>query len=461
MRYSLADVARAAGGTTNAPGVVFTDVTSDSRQVRPGCLFIAIKGAHFDGHDFIGQAMSAGAAGVVATRQVDAPHVLVADAVEAYGAIAKMHRQTLAAKVIAITGSSGKTSTKDLLAHVLGNCGETIAPPGSFNNEIGLPSTVLSASLDTDYLVLEMGMRGIGHIQYLCDIAQPDVGVLLNVGSAHIELLGSREAIAQAKAEIIQSLTADGLAVLYADDAVVASMRHRTSARVLTFGESNSADVRISDVALDEQARAHFTLSYEGQSSTVSLQLVGEHHVLNAAAVATVCVGLGIELPRVCLLLSGATNTSKWRMEVTELPTNITVINDAYNANPESMRAGLKALKAMSQGRRTWAVLGEMRELGAESMAAHDEIGRLCVRLDINRLLAIGDAGKILQMGAAQEGSFGNEAQHVDTVEAAIAVLKNEIQPGDVIFVKASRGIALERVASAIIEHFSRENTRP
>ena len=405
--------------------------------------------------------MARGASAVLCTRQVDAPHVLVTDCVQAYGDIAKLHRQSLKAAVVAITGSSGKTSTKDLLAHVLRQCGATIAPPGNFNNELGLPRTVLSAQADTDFLVLEMGMRGIGHIQYLCEIAAPQVGVVLNVGTAHIELLGSREAIAAAKSEIVQSLPSDGVAVLYADDAVVAAMAHRTSARVVTFGESPSADVRISAVHLDENARPRFTLTYAGESFPVALHMVGEHQALNAAAVVAAAIAVGIEPGRACSLLDTATSESKWRMEVTELPNNITIINDAYNANPESMRVGLKTLKAMAHGRRSWAILGEMKELGAESMTAHDDIGRLCVRLDINRMVGIGDAGKIMQMGAAQEGSYANEAQWVDTPETAVQLLKAEINPGDVIFIKASRGVALERVASALIEHFSRENTRP
>lgn len=461
MRFTLADIARATSGTTNSPDVWITGVSTDSRTAGEGDLFVAIRGENFDGHAFIGQALSGGVAAVLSEHQVDGPHVLVENTLTALGDIARLHREHLSARVVAVTGSSGKTSTKDLLAQVLTTFGDTIAPPGSFNNEIGLPNTVLSATRDTQFLVLEMGMRGLGHIRYLCNIARPDVAILLNVGSAHMELLGSRAGIAEAKAEILEGLTPDGVAVLYADDSLIAGMRNRTHARVLTFGESPSADVRVSDVVLDSMARASFVATFQGSSSTVRLQLAGEHQVLNSAAVIAACVGLGLDFERVCVALSSAINASKWRMDVTELPQEITLINDAYNANPESMRAGLKALKAMSEGRRSWAVLGEMRELGDDRVAAHDEIGRLCVRLDINRLVAIGDAGKIIQMGAAQEGSFGNEAAHVATAEEAIEMLKREVRPGDVIFIKASRGVALERVAIALIEHFSRENSRP
>lgn len=458
MRYSLAEVARAVQATTNAPDVVFNAVTTDSRNVKNGSLFVAIRGEHFDGHDFIGQAMSAGAVAVVTERQVDAPHVLVDDAVSALGQIAAMHLAHLPAQVIGVTGSSGKTSTKDLLAQVLSNFGDTIAPPGSFNNEIGLPSTVLSATPDTNYLVLEMGMRGLGHIAYLCSIAQPQVAIILNVGSAHLELLGSADAIALAKSEIIQGLPKNGVAVLFADDPRVVALKRVTDAQVVTFGESLEADVRVVDVALDALAQPLVTFAYQGRKSKVQLQLAGEHQAFNAAAVVAACIGLGLDFDDICSALGKATNVSKWRMEITNLPGNITVINDAYNANPESMRAGLKALKAIAEGRRSWAVLGEMRELGDQSLAAHDELGRLCVRLDVNKLLGIGPAGKIIQMGAAQEGSWGDEAHHVVDVEDAIALLKTSVQSGDVIFIKASRAVGLERVASALIEHFSREN---
>ncbi len=458
MRYSLADAARATFGTTNAPDTVFNGVSTDSRNLKPGNLFVAIRGENFDGHDFIGQAMSAGAAAVVSERQVDAPHVLVDDCLKALGQLAAMHISALKAQVVGVTGSSGKTSTKDLLAQVLSTFGETIAPPGSFNNEIGLPNTVLSATTNTDFLVLEMGMRGRGHISYLCSIAQPRVAIILNVGSAHIELLGSADAIAEAKSEIIRGLPADGVAVLFADDSRVSNLRTVTSAQVLTFGESSEADVRVLDLELDESARPIVTYAYRGDECRVHLQLAGEHQAFNAAAVIAACLGLGLSFSKICDALNTATNLSKWRMEVTQLQNNITIINDAYNANPESMRAGLKALKAMSQGRRSWAVLGEMRELGEQSLSAHDELGRLCVRLDVNKLVAVGPVGKIIQMGAAQEGSWGDEAAHVETVDQAIEFLKTAVTPGDVIFIKASRAVGLERVASALIEHFSREN---
>lgn len=457
---TAADIIAATGAATELPpNLAFPKIVTDSRRVGPGDLFVCIPGEHFDGHDFAAAAVAAGAAAVLANRPMAVPALLVPDPLKAYGEIAAWHRSRLRASVVAITGSSGKTSTKDLLAQVFAAAGSVVAPPGSFNNEVGLPATVLSADAETDFLVLEMGMRGRGQISYLCGIAQPNIAAVLNVGSAHLELLGSRAAIADAKSEIIADLAVDGTAVLLADDQLVIGLASRTKARVLTFGESAAADVRISDLALDERARPHFVLHFGDESAAVSLQLAGEHQALNAAAAAACALAAGLQLPAIAAALSAATNTSRWRMEVTELPGGITVVNDAYNANPESMKAGLKALKAMARGRRTWAVLGEMRELGEESLTAHDEIGRLCVRLDVSRLIAVGTAGKIMQIGAAQEGSWGNEAEWVPDVEAAASKVLAEIEPGAVVYIKASRAVGLERVAERIIAALSGENS--
>lgn len=462
MKFTVGEIVRATGGTaTMSSSEVVTGIATDSRKLQLGDAYVAIVGENHDGHDFAEGAVCDGAVLCIVSRPVDVPHILVADTVLALGAIAKLHRESLNAKVIGITGSSGKTSTKDMLAQVLSNFGETLAPPGSFNNEIGLPSTILRATTETDYLVLEMGMRGLGHIAYLCDIALPSVGAILNVGSAHAELLGSRENIAIAKAEIVEHLPEDGTAVLYADDSLVINSAQSTKASILTFGEGSLADVQISNLRLNEKAQPDFDVTYKTKTCHIELKLVGEHQALNASAVIAVCLAVGLDFENICESLNNIANISKWRMEVTELDNGITIINDAYNANPESMRAGLKALKAMSEGRRSWAVLGEMRELGDEAAVAHDEIGRLIVRLDVNRLIAVGPGAKLIQMGASQEGSWGDEADHVETLEDAVEILRKEVQPGDVVFVKASRAIGLERVAQALIEFLSRENTHP
>ncbi|MDQ1248584.1 MAG: UDP-N-acetylmuramoyl-tripeptide--D-alanyl-D-alanine ligase, partial [Actinomycetota bacterium] len=436
-------------GDATAP---ITGVAIDSRAVVPGDLFVAIAGEQVDGHDFAAAAVAAGAAAVLCQRPVDGPAVVVADPVVAVGALAsEVLRRLPDLTVVGVTGSSGKTSTKDLLAQVLAVAGPTVAPLGSFNNELGLPLTVLGCDRQTRFLVLEMGARGIGHISYLCGIAPPQVGLVLNVGSAHVGEFGGQPQIAQAKSEIVAGLAPDGVAVLNADDPLVKAMAGATAARVLTFGESPGSDVHVSGVTLDELARGRFTLDYAGSTAQVALHLSGEHMVSNAAAAAAVAVGLGMQLPAVAQALSAAVARSPMRMEIHRTPAGVTVINDAYNANPESVRAALKALVAMAGQGRSWAVLGEMRELGDEALAAHDSIGRLAVRLDIDRLVAVGEGARTIHLGAANEGSWGEESMWVPDVAAAQALLAAQVRPGDVVLVKASRAVGLEAVAERLL----------
>jgi len=380
------------------------------------------------------------------------PAVVVDDVVAGLGRLAAAVRRRLPdLHVVGITGSSGKTSTKDLLAQLLERVGPTVAPPGNYNNEIGLPLTVLSAVPTTRFLVLEMGARGLGHIRELTDIAVPDVGVVLNVGTAHVGEFGSQEAIAAAKGELVEALPEHGLAVLNADDPLVRPMAERTAARVVSYGESEGADVRAVDVALDERGRPRFELVGAAGRAVVAMRLVGEHHVGNALAAAAVALDAGAPLDVVAEALTEAEPRSRWRMEVVERPDGVTVVNDAYNANPESVRAALKALVALAGDRRSWAVLGEMGELGPEHLAAHDGIGRLAVRLNVDKLVVVGAGAKAMHLGAGLEGSWDNESVHVPDVEAAVALLREQLRPGDVVLVKASRAAGLERVAAALL----------
>lgn len=458
---SLADIAASVGGTVT-PGmgdVTVTSVVADSREVRAGSLFTCIAGERVDGHDFAAAAIEHGAVACLTTRALPMPCVVVDDVVVALGRFAHWYRTNkLTAAVVGITGSSGKTTTKDLLAQILDLAGPTVAPKGSFNTEVGLPLTVLTADQDTRFLVLEMGMRGLGHIADLVKIAEPSVGVFLNVGSAHVGVVGSREAIAQGKGELIEGLPADGTAVVNGDDPLVMGQCFRTQARVLTFGEHPSADVQALNVRLDDAARPTFTLR-KGESSVddVTLQYVGEHVVSDALAAAAAASALGVPLEQIVEGLRTATPRSRWRMEIHELRDGITLINDAYNANPESMRAALKTLTAMGAGRRTWAVVGEMLELGDASVEEHDAIGRLAVRLDVSKFVCVGPGTKVMHLGAAQEGSWGDEAMWVPDVDAAVAVLVEELRADDVVLVKASRSVGLERVADALIQRFTIE----
>jgi UDP-N-acetylmuramoyl-tripeptide--D-alanyl-D-alanine ligase len=466
---TLAEVAAAVGGSTHdiPDGAVQVTgpVVRDSREVRPGALFVCIAGTRVDGHDFAAGAVADGAVGVLATRPVGVPAIVVDDVQEALGRLASHVIERLDATVVALTGSAGKTSTKDLLAQLLRRTGPTVWTPGSFNNEIGLPLTALSADASTRHLVLEMGARGIGHIRYLTGLTPPRIGLVLNVGSAHIGEFGGREQIAQAKGELVEALPAaaeGGVAVLNADDPLVRAMSTRTKAKVVTFGEDPEADVSAQNVTLNDRGQPVFTLHTPSGCADVALRLYGEHHVSNALAAAAVSYELGMSAEEIATGLSEAGALSHWRMEVTERPDGVTVVNDAYNANPESMRAALRTLAAMgrpaqARGGRTWAVLGAMAELGERSLAEHDAVGRLAVRLNVSKLVAVGGTEAAwLQMGAYNEGSWGEESVHVSDAEAAIDLLRTQVRPGDIVLVKASRAVGLEAVAQALIEGAAR-----
>jgi UDP-N-acetylmuramoyl-tripeptide--D-alanyl-D-alanine ligase len=429
----------------------------DSRVAERNGLFVAIVGESLDGHEYAAAAVEGGAAAVLSTRDTGQPGVLVADPVAALARLARHSLSRLTdVRVVALTGSQGKTSTKDLLAQVLAAAGTTVATFGSFNNELGLPLTVLRATPATEFLVLEMGARHIGDIAASCAVAPPDVALVLNVGKAHIGEFGSREGIATAKGEIVEALGADGVAVLNADDELVSSMATRTRGQVRTFGSAPGADVRFHDVTLDDFGRPAFTLSTlsEGErGARVSLGLVGEHHAGNAAAAAAVALTLDVPLEEVARSLGSATATSRGRMQVRERADGVTVIDDAYNANPDSMRAALKALASIGRGRpdaRTVAVLGEMRELGASTQTEHDAVGRLAVRLDIHQLLVVGEPARPMHLGATLEGSWGNESVFVPDVEAAAAWLDAHLRPGDVVLFKASNAVRLSRLAEQV-----------
>ncbi|MFD7680096.1 UDP-N-acetylmuramoyl-tripeptide--D-alanyl-D-alanine ligase [Streptomyces sp. NPDC060187] len=456
IALSLAEIAAVVGGQTYDipdPAVQVTGpVVRDSREVEPGSLFVAFVGERADGHDFAEAVVGAGAVALLASRPVGVPAIVVDDVQAALGALARHVVERLGATLVALTGSAGKTSTKDLIAQVLRTKAPTVFTPGSLNNEIGLPLTALSATAETRFLVLEMGARGIGHIRYLTGLTPPKIGLVLNVGTAHIGEFGGREQIAQAKGEMVEGLPEEGAAILNADDPLVRAMASRTKARVILFGESDEADVRAENVRLTENGQPAFSLRTPSGCSDVTMRLYGEHHVSNALAAAAVAHELGMSADEIASALSEAGSLSRWRMEVTERPDGVTVVNDAYNANPESMRAALRALASMGKGRRTWAVLGQMAELGDEALAEHDAVGRLAVRLNVGKLVAVGGReASWLQLGAYNEGSWGEESVHVSDAQAAVDLLRSELRPGDVVLVKASRSVGLERVALALL----------
>ncbi|MBD8079197.1 UDP-N-acetylmuramoyl-tripeptide--D-alanyl-D-alanine ligase [Cellulosimicrobium arenosum] len=461
IELTAAQVAAATGGRLAADAEVLVrgPVVVDSRRVQAGSLFVALPGEHVDGHDYAVAAVAAGATLVLAGRELDVPCVVVDDVQAALGELARHVLATLRAegdlRLVGITGSVGKTTTKDLLGQLLGPHGSTVVPRGSFNNEIGLPLTVLEATRETRFLVLEMGASGVGHLTYLTRIAPPDVAVVLTVGSAHLGGFGGIEGVARAKAEIVTGLAAGGTAVLNADDRRVVAMAEVAPGAVVTFGTIPSADVRAEDLAIDRAGRASFTLRVRhdgGEERTpVTLALVGEHHVTNALAAATAALQLGLRPADVAAGLAGASALSPHRMQVTDRPDGITVIDDSYNANPDSMRAALRALAVMAgRERRSVAVLGEMLELGEGSRAAHDEIGRLVVRLNIKLLVVVGEGAGGFHDGATQEGSWGDEVRFAPDVEAATALLRDELREGDVVLVKASNGSGLWRLGDEL-----------
>lgn len=470
IALTAAEIAAATGGRLHAVDdavLVHGAVVTDSREVETGGLFVALPGEHVDGHDYAATAVAAGAALVLAARPVagpagDLPAVLVDDVEHALGDLARevLARLREAAlepggselKVVGITGSVGKTTTKDLLAQLCGAAGPTIAPVRSFNNEIGLPLTVLRADETTRYLVLEMGASGPGHLTYLTDIAPPDVAVVLVVGQAHLGGFGGIEAVATAKSEIVQGLLPDGVAVLNADDQRVSAMAPLAPGDVVTFGSAPASDVRAADVVVDRAGRARFTVVTAGGSAPVELRLVGEHHVHNALAAAAAGLAVGLTLDDVAAGLSAADALSPHRMHVVDRPDGITVIDDSYNANPDSMRAALKALAVVAgRDRRSVAVLGEMLELGEGSREAHDALGTLVVRLNIGLTLVVGEGARGIRDGANREGSWGDEVLLADDLDAATRFLEHELRPGDVVLVKSSYGSGLWRLGDLLV----------
>jgi UDP-N-acetylmuramoyl-tripeptide--D-alanyl-D-alanine ligase len=451
IERTLGSVAAAVGGRlrdADPAALVTAEPAADSRLVKPGGLFVAVVGQRVDGHDFARAAVAAGAVAVLAARPTGAPTVLVDDVVTALGALARaVLADAGSTQVVGITGSSGKTTAKDLVAHLLRRRGQTVAPIGSYNTEIGLPLTVCTVDRATRHLVLEYSARRQGHIAYLCTIAMPHIGVVLNVGTAHLGEFGSRAAIAAAKAELVEALPADGAAILNVDDDVVAAMRRRTAARVVGFGVERRADVHADRIQFDRLARPRFRLHVHGEQVDVRLGLSGLHQVSNALAAAAVAAEVGLGLAETADALASATAVSRWRMEVHERADGVVVLNDAYNANPESMAAALRSAAHIAGNGRAWAVLGEMAELGPESVRAHEEVGRAAVAAGIHHLVVVGAAAEPLAAAAAAAGA---DVHRVPDPAGAVALLANLVRPGDVVLVKASRAVGLEQVGTAL-----------
>ena len=448
LALTLGEIADAVAGTLHGdPGLVVDGAAYlDSRAGVPGGLFVAVVGEHVDGHQY-----AAGAHAVLGSRPTEAPTVVVADPVTALGRLARHVVDRLDATVIALTGSQGKTGSKDYLAQVLAAAGSTVATIGNHNNELGVPLTVLAADPDTRYLVVEMGARGVGHIAYLCEIAPPQVAAVINVGTAHLGEFGSREAIAQAKGEIVEALPQDGPAVLNADDGLVAAMRDRTSAAVLTFGAAGEVTAR--GVELDDLGRPSFELGRAGEWHPVRLRLSGTHQVENALAAAAMALAVGVPLGEVAAALTASASASPMRMELHERPDGLVVVNDAYNANPASVRAALDALVSIGARRsaRTVAVLGVMLELGAAHDDEHADVGRYAAQRGVDVVVAVGPDAAPIAAGAAAVPQWEGTTVTLVGRDEALAWVRKNAAAGDVVLVKASRGAALESVADGLL----------
>lgn len=438
-------------GGLDPDAIVRGPVIIDSREAVPGALFAALPGQRSDGHDFAADAVRAGAVAVLATRPVGVPALITGDVLTALARLATAVVGRLPDLTIAgITGSAGKTTTKDLAAQLISSLGPTVAPRNSFNNEIGHPLTVLRADEHTRYLIAELSARGPGHIAALCAISPPSLGVVLCVGNAHAGEFGSKEQIAAAKAELPRALPADGVALLNADDPLVAAMAASTTARIVTFGRSAGADVRADEVELDELSRPSFRLIMPDGAATVRLRLHGEHHVTNALAAAALAGQLGMTTGDIAEGLSAAKALSRWRMEVTERPDGVIVINDAYNASPEAVTAALTALREIARGRRAYAVLGRMAELGDRSVQFHEQAGVDAARAGVAGLIVVGDEAVPMLAGAKAVPGFGGELLAVSDGAAALAALAERLRPGDVVLVKAARAAGLQTLALAL-----------
>ncbi len=450
MKLTASLVAEAVGArVTGSLAGSFTGVTTDSRQVGPGQLFVALAGPNFDGHDFIPSALSQGALGVIASKEVAVPAgaacFQVADTLQAYQSLARAYRrQFKQLKVFAITGSNGKTSTKDLLAACLASKYRVVKTQGNFNNEIGLPKTLFTIEQDTDFAVVEMGMRGLGQIRELCAIAQPDAGLITNVGETHMELLGSMENIAKAKGEIVEGLPAAGYAVLNGDNPYALQAAARTQAQVVTFGLGGGCDYRGSHITTSALGSS-FTCTERssGRRVEVRLQLIGEHNVYNAlsAIAGAACYGVGLEAAAKALSTARLTGSRQELVYIGPL----TFINDAYNASPASMEAALKTLAEavkVAKGRGL-AVLSDMTELGSISQAAHRRVGRWVAQYGVDELVAYGPESAYL---AEEAGRAGVSVHYYPSRAEAAAFLRQLVQPGDVILLKGSRTMQVDKM---------------
>lgn len=434
-------------------------VETDSRLVADGSLFVAKPGEVTDGHNFVEQAMHAGAVAAIVQRElpIDFPQIVVGDSVLAIGRLAKAVLESLRTsgelKVVGVTGSNGKTTTKNMLREILSRVGETVAPIESYNNEVGAPYSILRCTAATKFLVVEMGADGLGSIAYLTQIAKPDVAIELKVGLAHVGEFGGIETTAKIKAELIEGLEPGAIAVLNRDDGYVREMAESCTNPKFWFGTSSDCNIWADEISLSIEGTSFTAHWADGTHRRIKLQILGEHHIMNALASLSVAEVMGLDRVSACAALESMPLAERWRMQVTKLPNGIHVINDAYNASPDSTKAALQTLAHIGRGKhRTIAVLGEMAELGEYSREQHDAIGRVVVRLNIDQLVVVGERAKLIHLGAMQEGSWDGESVYFDSASDAEAYLREMLKPNDLVLVKSSKSANLRHLGDRLCE---------
>lgn len=462
LRLTLGEIATAISAELigDPDIVVSSSVETDSRLIKPGSLFIAKPGEETDGHLFIAKALEAGAVAAVVEHKVsdEIPQLLVKDSVTALGLLAKYVVSKVKSlgnlKVIGVTGSNGKTTTKNMLREVLSTVGETIAPEESYNNEVGAPYSMLRINEETKFLVVEMGAGGFGSIRYLAQMAEPDLAIELKVGLAHAGEFGGIENTELIKAELVEEITTEGQVLLNSDDERVLKMAQKTEGEVFTFGLGAEAQYRATDLNVDITGTSFVFNTPDTKSSPVHLQILGEHHVYNALAALAAGELLGADRAKAIKAIESMSLAEKWRMELTITPSGLTVINDAYNASPDSMKAALQTLAHLGRQskKKTVVVLGEMAELGEYSAHEHDALGRMAVRLNLGQVVVVGKEAKLIHMGASQEGSWDGESQYFDEISDALGYLREMLTGDEIVLVKSSKSANLRYLGDDLLK---------
>ncbi|MBZ4686997.1 MAG: UDP-N-acetylmuramoyl-tripeptide--D-alanyl-D-alanine ligase [Clostridia bacterium] len=452
MKKKISDIVKITNGelVSGNKDKLVTGITTDSRKVESGDLFVALTGEKFDGHNFVNTALEKGAGAAVIEKEhkekfkmLNYPVIAVENTLQALGAIAHSHRKQFRIPVVAITGSNGKTTTKDMVSSVLQQKFNIIKTEGNYNNEIGLPLTLLKIAEDTQAAVVEMAMRGLGQIKYLCEIASPDVGIITNIGPVHYELLGSMENIAKAKGELIEGLPDNGLAIVNGEDTWCRRIASSFSGRIITYGFSKESAIRAEKIKL-ENFSTSFELHFKEEKVNIHLPLPGEHNVLNSLAAAAVGIYFGLSLQEIAQGLNSV-KISSMRLEVTEGPRKSIIINDSYNANPVSVKASLNVLSNMSNGRKI-AVFGDMLELGQLAVEGHREVGKTVSQYKLDYLITVGNLAQEIAREAIRTGMPQERVYQFDETEAAAKILSKILIKDDIVLIKGSRSMKMEEI---------------